>query len=261
MASVDACATPKACSSKAGGVGVSPTPPDKTPNAANAEGVSVGSTQRVRMQRRRVAGRRVRSRGDPVGVGGVCRRDRGSRRDAATPGCRRESLRDWGRASVDACATPKAFPWDQPGIIACNIIAASCPFPRRPLQGRGHFVARTGGRGETPQPPAVDGNRFAIENGLDRRERHAEGVFVESRGCRRFADTPGQDDQRGPTPKAFPRDRSDAVACNVVAASDIVHVPTATPSGSGALVAVTGGCGETPQPPAVNGNRFAIEVG
>jgi hypothetical protein len=91
--------------------------------------------------------------------------------------------------------------------------------------------------------------------------RHAEGVFVESRGCRRFADTPGQDDQRGPTPKAFPRDQPGAIACNVVAASDVMPVPTATPPGSWSFRRVTGGGDETSQPPALDGNRFAIDDG
>ena len=61
-----------------------------------------------------------------------------------------------------------------------------------------------------------------------------------------------------PTPKAFPRDRPDATAWNVIATSNVVPVPTATPSGSWSFGRMTGGRGETPQPPAVDVNRFAI---
>jgi hypothetical protein len=60
------------------------------------------------------------------------------------------------------------------------------------------------------------------------------------------------------TPKAFPWDQPNAFACNVDASPDVMHIPTATPSGSGAFGRVSGGRGETPQPPALNGNRFAI---
>jgi hypothetical protein len=48
---VDASATPKACSLKAGGVGVSTTPPDQTTNGPDAEGVSDGLARRGRVQR------------------------------------------------------------------------------------------------------------------------------------------------------------------------------------------------------------------
>jgi hypothetical protein len=77
VASVDAWATPKACSSKAGGVGVSPTPPDEATNAHNAEGVSEGSARHVRVQHHRDIERQSRSHGDPFGVVGAWSRDRG----------------------------------------------------------------------------------------------------------------------------------------------------------------------------------------
>jgi hypothetical protein len=108
--------------------------------------------------------------------------NRGCRRFADTPG--RRDQRD---------RTPKAFPWERPDAFACNVAATSnaVPVPTATPLGSGAFGRVTGGRGEAPQPPAVNGNRFAIGLGVGRRVRHAEGVFVESRGCRRFADTPG----------------------------------------------------------------------
>jgi hypothetical protein len=50
----------------------------------------------------------------------------------------------------------------------------------------------------------------------------------------------------------------DAFACDVNVSSDVIGVAPGTPLGSSSSGRMTGGCGETPQPPAVNGNRFAI---
>jgi hypothetical protein len=59
---------------------------------------------------------------------------------------------------------------------------------------------------------SIDAAVCAIGHGVDgrviHRVRHAEGVPVDSRGCRRFADTPGRIDRFAPTPKGFPRERS-----------------------------------------------------
>jgi hypothetical protein len=122
--------------------------------------------------------------------------------------------------------------------------------------GVGVFVAVTGGCGETPQPPALDANRFAIGKAVGRRVRHAEGVFVESRVCRRFACTPGQDDQRTQRRRGY---RGINPAPSHATSSRRHARSHGDPFGVGVFVAVTGGCGETPQPPALNGNRFAID--
>ena len=128
LALVDACDTPQACSSKAGGVGASPRPPVRDERSAQ----------------------------------------------------RRRRFRGINPAPSHATLTRRR---------------SSCAFPRRPLRGLGRARRVTGGRGEAPQPPAVNGNRFAIGPGIGQRVRHAEGVFVESRGCRHFADTPGRNDR------------------------------------------------------------------
>jgi hypothetical protein len=90
---------------KAGGVGVSSTPGPNEQRDRNAEGVSVGDRPDVAACNV-IATSNVRacSHGDPFfGVVVVWSHDRGTRRNAATPGCQRESLRDWGVARVGAC--------------------------------------------------------------------------------------------------------------------------------------------------------------
>ncbi len=133
VASFIACATPKACPLTAGGVSVSPTPPDATTHARQPR--------------------------------------RGFRGNGRSPG------------------------HDAAGGRAGSI-------PRQPLRGCGVLRTSSGGSGEAPQPPATFGNRFAIGSCVNRRVRHAEGVPVDSRGCRRFADTPGRNDRCPSTPKS-----------------------------------------------------------
>ena len=70
-------------------------------------------------------------------------------------------------------STPKAFAWDEPATFACNVHVSSnaAGVPSGTPLGSGSFGRVTGGRSETPQSPAVDGNRFAIGDRANHRPR------------------------------------------------------------------------------------------
>jgi hypothetical protein len=162
---------------KAGGVSVSSTPRTERTARPNAEGVSVriGPMSRHATSSPTSSGRPVPvPTATPFGVVVLWSHDRGPRRNAATPGCQRESLRGFGawcgstraprrrhvvgsrgcrrlvgrpdqRRGRRATERRRRFPWDRPNVAACATTSSrrqtSCPFPRRPLRGRGRLVA------------------------------------------------------------------------------------------------------------------------
>jgi hypothetical protein len=116
----------------------------------------------------------------------------------------------------------------------------------------------SGGSGEAPQAPATFGNRFAIgERCSHARWFNAEGVPGSSRGWRRFADTPGPRDQ-GAEPRRGLRRMNPTHGCGAGALAIAADVRRKPLRGWTRCRHRPGGSGETPQPPATVGNRFAV---
>ncbi|MGV2339248.1 MAG UNVERIFIED_CONTAM: hypothetical protein LVR18_36295 [Planctomycetaceae bacterium] len=229
----------------------------------NAEGVfrGIGPMSRHVQRRHRDVRRRARSHGDPFGVVVVWSHDRGVAAKRHDPGCRRESLRDWGvarstmhhaegvfvesrgcRRLVDTPdettnATERRRRFRGIGPMSRHATSSRrsnvVPVPTATPSGSWSFGRMTGGRRNAATPGCRRESLRDWGVAAGRRVHHAEGVFVESRGCRRLVDTPGRNEQRDRTPKAFPWDRARHVR-GMQRHRDIERraVPTATPSGS-----------------------------
>ena len=85
------------------------------------------------------------------------------------------------------------------GVVACCAHRPGVAAKRRNPRLRSGIAPRL-------DHASIDAAACAIGHGVDgrviHRVRHAEGVPVDSRGCRRFADTPGRNDRCPSTPKS-----------------------------------------------------------
>ena len=87
------------------------------------------------------------------------------------------------------------------------------------------------------------------------------GRFPASPGVAAFRRYPRTERTHAHNPEGVSDRSTHALVRAAVASSSVMHMPSGTPLGSGAFSRVTGGSGEAPQPPAILGNRFAIEHG